>query len=516
MTTCNRNGYGQVGNFCERIIGSPVKPPAAARRTTARRILGAFGAVLVLFGAALLVVIIALRQIGAAEDEVGRLDHAKHAGHHAAAMARAQYIHQAHTLLEWNHSHLDHYAEVAQAAAGATAHLRTMVDTAENRERAEEIAQLVAESDRRFREEVVPVVGTADRNRVAELHLITEEPVERVVALNEELNRDLEERADVSRKEAASIRRQAMLAVIAFFVLAIIASVAVGLWLLRSISRPVARLREGAQRIGAGDLGARVALRGDDEIGALAGVFNQMAEDLAHHQAELIERNRLASLGQLAAGVAHEINNPLGVMLGYVKLLRQDAAVANREELSIIEDELRQCQAIVAGLLDLARPVRLHRAEVDLDEVAREAVMRLEDSGRVDGVDVKVNGAARVRANVDEGKVKQVVLNLLLNAVDAARDKAAKGADVRVSVGSADGRARIEVVDRGPGIPPSVREHLFEPFRSTKAKGHGLGLAIARTLTRAHGGDVELEAGPGGVGTRAVVWLPLEAPEEGS
>jgi two-component system, NtrC family, sensor kinase len=491
-----------------------VKPPAAARRTTARRILGAFAAVLVLFGAALLVVVVALRQIGAAEDEVGRLDHAKHAGHHAAAMARAQYIHQAHTLLEWNHSHLDHYAEVAQQAAGATAHLRAMVDTSENRERAEEIARLVAESDRRFREEVVPVVGTGDRGRVAELHRITEEPVERVVALNEELNRDLEQRADASQERAASIRRTALLAVIAFFVLAIVASVAVGAYLLRSISRPVARLREGAQRIGAGDLGARVDLRGDDEIGTLAGVFNQMAEDLAHHQAELIERNRLASLGQLAAGVAHEINNPLGVMLGYVKLLRQDAAVADREELVIIEDELRQCQAIVAGLLDLARPVRLHRAEVDLDELAREAVSRLEESGRIDGVDVKVECADGVRAHVDEGKVKQVVMNLLVNAVDAARDKAAKGNDVRVAISAVDGRARIEVVDRGPGIPPAVRQRLFEPFHSTKSRGHGLGLAIARTLTRANGGDVELEDGPGGVGTRAVVWLPLDAPEE--
>jgi len=491
-----------------------VSPPAAARRTTARRILGAFAAVLVLFGAALIVVVVALRQIGAAEDEVGRLDHSKHAGHHAAAMARAQYIHQAHTLLEWNNSHLSHYDEVAREAAGATAHLRAMVDTPENRERAEQIAQLIAESDRRFREEVVPVVGIADRGRVTELHLITEEPVERVVALNEELNRDLEQRADASQERAASIRYRALIAVIACFVLAIVAAVAVGLYLLRSISRPVARLREGAQRIGGGDLSARVDLRGDDEIGALAGVFNTMAEDLAHHQAELIERNRLASIGQLAAGVAHEINNPLGVMLGYVKLLRQDASLANREELTIIEDELRQCQAIIAGLLDLARPVRLHRAEVDLDEVAREAVSRLEESGRVDGVDVTVNGAKHVRANVDEGKVKQVVLNLLLNAVDAARDKAATGADVRVTVGSADGRARIEVVDRGPGIPASARARLFEPFHSTKAKGHGLGLAIARTLTRAHGGDVELEDGPGGIGTRAVVWLPLDASEE--
>jgi signal transduction histidine kinase len=108
------------------------------------------------------------------------------------------------------------------------------------------------------------------------------------------------------------------------------------------------------------------------------------------------------------------------------------------------------------------------------------------------------------------------VLNLLVNAVDAARDKAAHGQEVDVAVEAVDGRARVEVLDRGPGIPPAVRDRLFEPFHSTKAKGHGLGLAIARTLTRAHGGDVELQDGPGGVGTRAVVWLPIETPQEGS
>ncbi|MBP6627849.1 MAG: HAMP domain-containing histidine kinase [Kofleriaceae bacterium] len=491
-----------------------MKAPTAARRTTARRILGAFTAVLLLFAAALLVVVIALRQIGAAEDEVARLDHAKHAGHHAAGLARELYIHQAHTLFEWNDSHLKHYDEVAQAAAGATAHLRVMVDTPENHERAQEIARLVAESDRKFREEVVPVVGGPDRSRVGELHRMTEEPVERVVALNEELNRDLERRAEVSQERAASIRSQALVAVIGFFVLAIVAAVALGLYLLRSISGPVARLREGAQRIGGGDLGARVDLRGDDEIGALAGVFNQMAEDLAHHQAELIERNRLASIGQLAAGVAHEINNPIGVMLGYVMLLRKDAALADREELTIIEDELRQCQVIVAGLLDLARPVRLHPAEVDLDDLAREAVSRLEESGQLGGVSVQVDGAGGARVHADEGKIKQVVFNLLINAVDAARDKGARAPEVRVAARVEGGRAYVEIVDRGAGMPAEVKMRLFEPFHSTKPRGHGLGLAIARTLARAHGGDVELTDGPGGVGTRATVWIPQEAPKE--
>lgn len=223
---------------------------------------------------------------------------------------------------------------------------------------------------------------------------------------------------------------------------------------------------------------------------------------------------RMSSLGTLAAGVAHEINNPIGVMLGYVMLLRKDAALADREELTIIEDELRQCQVIVAGLLDLARPVRLHPAEVDLDDLAREAVSRLEESGQLGGVSVQVDGAGGARVHADEGKIKQVVFNLLINAVDAARDKGARAPEVRVAARVEGGRAYVEIVDRGAGMPAEVKMRLFEPFHSTKPRGHGLGLAIARTLARAHGGDVELTDGPGGVGTRATVWIPQEAPKE--
>ena len=474
--------------------------------------MAAFSVVLVLFAIALVVMLTALRQIGDAEDEVARLDHAKHAGHQAAALAREQYIHQAHTLLEWNDSHLGHYQEIANEAAAATEHLREMVDDPADRARADMIAELVAESDETFWAEVVPAVGGADRTRVGELHQRTEQLVEHVVELNEELNRSIEHRSDRARERAATIRDRALVAVVACFVLAIAAATAVGFYLMRSISRPVALLRAGAQRIGGGDLASRIALRSDDELGALAGVFNQMAEDLSRRQAELLETHRLASIGQIAAGVAHEINNPLGVILGYVALLRRDAALAGREELTIIEDELRQCQRIVAALLDLARPVRLHRADVDLREVAREAVERLDEAGRLEGVVVRVEDGPRVVVDADEGKLRQVVVNLLTNAVEASRHAGATR-EVRVIASAGGHRASIEVIDDGPGIAEDARARLFEPFFSTKSSGHGLGLAIARTIARAHGGDVDLEARPEG-GVRAFVWVPLRAAEE--
>ncbi len=474
------------------------------RSTTARRIALAFGAVLLLFAAALVVIVVALDRIAAAEHDVVRLDRAKHAGHQAAGLAREQYIHQAHTLLEWNLGHVAHYDEVAAEARAATSHLSQQVARPE----AAQIAALVAESDRRFRQEVVPAIAAGRRDRLLELHAMTEGPVQQVVALNEALNRSLDAQADGAQQRAETIRSRVQLAVFACFALAIALALAVGLYLMRSISRPVAALRAGAEKLGSGDLSARVGLRGNDELAELAGVFDRMAEDLGRHQAELLEAHRLASIGQVASGVAHEINNPLGVMLGYLTLLRREPGIGDREELRILEDETRQCQAIVAGLLDLARPVRLQLTEVDLGELAKDAAARLAESGRCEGVTVRVREAAPVEIAADEGKVRQIVLNLLGNAVEAVREAGAGSPDVEVWWERRGDRAALHIDDRGPGIPAAARTRLFEPFFTTRASGHGLGLAIARTLSRAQGGDVELADRADGAGTRATLWLP--------
>jgi two-component system NtrC family sensor kinase len=483
--------------------------------TTGRRIVFSFSAVLGLFAIALAVILVSLNRIASAETEVARLDHAKHAGHQAAALAREQYIHQAHTMLEWNESHLGHYGEVAVQARAAADALRAMVDGIEERRQADEIARLVSASDRGFRAEVLPAIKADDRHRVGELHRQTEEVVGKVVLINERLNAGLEARSARAQRRAERIRSQARFIVLGCFALAIGLAAGVGAFLMRSISRPIATLRHGVQRVGSGNLRDEIQLGGDDEFAELARAFNLMTRDLSRHQAQLLEAHRLASIGQVASGVAHEVNNPLGVILGYTVLLRSDPALRNREELSIIEDEVRQCQRIVAGLLDLARPVRLDVADLDLNDVVREAVARLEESGRTGEVSLAVEepaGPALVRG--DEARVRQILVNLLMNAVEAAADDRAADRAVQVRWHREGSKIAVEVLDRGPGIGAEALSRLFEPFFSTKAKGHGLGLAIARSLARAHGGDITVAARGDGPGTRAALLLPIRSESE--
>ena len=158
---------------------------------------------------------------------------------------------------------------------------------------------------------------------------------------------------------------------------AIVASIFIGIYLYRSIARPIAALALATTRVSAGDLDTAISVDADDELGKLARRFNEMTKSLREHQARLIQTEKLAGLGRMAAGIAHEINNPLGVILGYVKLLRRRDGGQADKELATIEDEAEQCREVVEGLLDLTRPQAVDAAPVDLGALAKDVVDRL-------------------------------------------------------------------------------------------------------------------------------------------
>ena len=266
----------------------------------------------------------------------------------------------------------------------------------------------------------------------------------------------------------------------------------------------VSALRSGARSLGDGDLSARVVLRGHDEFSELAQAFNDMASSLARKQEQLLRSQKLASVGQIAAGVAHEINNPLGIILGYVKLMRRKPGTPDDEGLRVIEDEAVQCQRVVQGLLDLARTPTLMAESVDLGALTRECVERLLGSDRGGGAGIDTaNVQSGVVALGDEMRLKQVVTNLLMNAVEAS----STGQKVVVEVRREGDHALLTVLDKGQGMNDETRSHVFEPFFTTKAMGTGLGLAVAHSIVDAHHGEIRLERADGG-GTRAVVLLP--------
>jgi len=475
----------------------------AFRHRTSTRLAAAFATVLVLFAAALGVTLVALARIAGAEAEVAGLDHAKHAGHMAAAQVREQYIHQAHTIIAWDTSHLEHYDHAVEAALASTDHLMAAARWPEEQRLAAEISRLARDNDQQFRGQVVPSIASGDRGKTHELHERIAAVVSRVVALNEQLNALLERRSADAKARARQLSRRARTVTIACFALAIALAGLVGLWLTRSIVRPISALRAGARKVGAGDLEARIQVPGRSEIADLGSAFNQMTIDLARRQAELVRSQRLAAIGHVAAGVAHELNNPLGVIIGYTALLRRDDALATSDELRIIDDEARQCQRIVQGLLDLARPQHRDPVPVDLAELARDAVSRLDELGKLGGISVATPpaGSAAI-ANGDESKLRQVVSNIITNAVEAT-----PGGTIRIEALTDDSHARLVVTDTGQGIPIEHMPRIFDPFFTTKASGTGLGLAIAQAIVDAHGGRLEVQSAPEH-GTRVALTLP--------
>jgi signal transduction histidine kinase len=233
-----------------------------------------------------------------------------------------------------------------------------------------------------------------------------------------------------------------------------------------------------------------------------------MTHSLEQHQARLVQSEKLAGIGRLAAGVAHEINNPLAVILGYVRVLRRRSEGQLAADLGVVEDEAVRAQEIVEGLLDLSRPLSAAREPVELEPLCREVVARLEESGRLSGATVEVGGAARVEGHPQ--KLRQVVLNLVKNAAEAAGPGGR--VVVRITAGP-DGGALLAVSDSGPGLSPAARERLFEPFFTTKPSGTGLGLAVSLGIVQAHGGTLDVDVPPEG-GARFTIRLPA-APGRG-
>lgn len=219
------------------------------------------------------------------------------------------------------------------------------------------------------------------------------------------------------------------------------------------------------------------------------------------------EQNRTMTL--LSSEIAHELKNPLASLKGLGALIAKDVEGRTAERVKVLRGEVDRMQGILEEFLTFSRPlVPLRLDEHDLGELAHEVVHLHEASARERSLTFEVDAPEQTPVHCDARKVRQVLINLVQNALDAAPANSAISVHIRRS----DTEARVSVLDRGPGLASEVAARVFEPFVTTKEHGSGIGLVVARSLVRQHGGELTLKARPDGPGIEAVMELPNEPP----
>jgi two-component system, NtrC family, sensor kinase len=318
-----------------------------------------------------------------------------------------------------------------------------------------------------------------------------------------------------------------------FLAAALIGAASAG-FIHRVVRLPVNRLAAGARRIAHGDLGARVAVGSRDEVGDLAAAFNSMAarleqaqteirewsetlekkveektESLTRAEAQMRQMEKMASLGKLAATVAHELNNPLAGILTYAKLVEREIAdgvpqdEARREVvryLGAIQRESARCGGIVRDLLSFARRSEARLVECGLNTILDRSLLLVEHQIRIARISLETRPLdGDDRLTCDPEKLQQALVALLVNAVEAMSEGGALTVAAARDEREPYPALRIDVIDTGIGIAPDALPHIFEPFFSTKegASGVGLGLSVVYGIVQQLGGRIEVESSPG-------------------
>jgi len=317
------------------------------------------------------------------------------------------------------------------------------------------------------------------------------------------------------------------------------------LFIVKVVAGPLRVLADGTKRLSKGDLGYQIEVTSQDELGDLARSFNAMSLQLraaneeivawaktledrveqktgelkkAYEHVLLVEK--MASIGKMAAVVAHEINNPLAGILTYAKLLRKwidrgemkDQKLAEAAEcLDLISGESRRCGDIVRNLLTFSRTAPMNVATTDLNAIVDRAVRLVGHQLEMAGIELQLDLDDDLpKVQCDSAQIEQVLLALIMNAIDAVPH----GGNLwlRTRMTPANDGVEIEVRDDGTGISAEVLSHIFEPFQTTKERGHGvgLGLAISHSIVERHRGQIRVQSELG-KGTTVTVTLPLDS-----
>jgi len=342
---------------------------------------------------------------------------------------------------------------------------------------------------------------------------------------------------DEDRAVAALGRRTTLVSAFGILLLA----TTVGLFVRGHVIRPLREIVAATERISQGDLSHAVEMRRTDEIGLLAASFNGMTTSLQQArsdlqalneslerqveerttalksaQAQLVQSEKMSSLGKLAASVAHEINNPLAGILTYAKLLlrlheegelTEKARESCVRNLRLVQRETERCSAIVRNLLDFARQRPPSLKDIDVSAVVEEALSLLSHRLRMQDVTLQKDLPPMPLVKADFGQLRQSFVNIALNACEALN----KGGTLTVTSRAVGNMVEVAIADTGPGIAPEHLSHILDPFFTTKEKGTGLGLSVVYGLIDRHGGTLDIKSQVG-QGTTVIVRLPVATP----
>jgi two-component system NtrC family sensor kinase len=319
------------------------------------------------------------------------------------------------------------------------------------------------------------------------------------------------------------IRRNTLLVFILITASGILIAIAMGYLLSQRILNPVQRLIDVSRRVSAGDLSPQIGPISTSEIGVLQRTFQEMLSSLrerdrsqrAESELKLLQSEKQASVGRLAAGVAHEINNPLTGVLTFTHMLlrREDINDEIREDLQTIADATERVRMIVKGLLDFSRQTKIEPEPTDINNLIEQTIPLVANQALVKGVIFCFDPGKDIpMRTLDRNQVQSVILNIILNAIDATEKGGHINIYTRLATASGAGKAiEVEISDTGCGIPAEHLDKLFDPFFTTKevGKGTGLGLSVSQGIIERHGGTIRVSSTEG-EGSVFTISFPVE------
>jgi two-component system NtrC family sensor kinase len=323
----------------------------------------------------------------------------------------------------------------------------------------------------------------------------------------------------------ADVRRKALSLFILLTAAGIALAIGLGYFLESKIMQPVHRIIKASAQVSQGNLSPEIGPVSKGEIGVLQKTFTEMLTSLkerdrqqkAESEIRLVQSEKQAGIGKLAAGVAHEINNPLTGVLTFTHMLlrRKDIGHDVRSDLQKIVHATERVRKIVKGLLDFSRQTKLNPEALDVNRLVRSAISLVENQALVKGLNLNFEpGEDLPRLTLDRGQLESVILNIILNAFDATEpgDSITLSTGISVSANQTHHKGvEIVVTDTGCGIPPEHLDKLFDPFFTTKeiGQGTGLGLSVSYGIVERHGGTIRVQSEVGR-GSTFTIWLPID------